>query len=697
MKILITITIKLAALILVVLFFSNCHFKKQTTNQQANKKPNIIFIMTDDHALNAISSYGNSVNQTPNIDRIAEEGIRFDQSFCTNSICAPSRAVMLTGKYSHINGHINNSLSFDGSQQTFPKILQENNYQTALIGKWHLKSEPTGFDYWTILPGQGSYYNPDFIEMGEKTRHQGYVTELITEKTINWLEKRDTTKPFCLLMHHKAPHRTWMPNMDKLNSFDSVEIPLPPTFFDDYTNRSTAAKDQKMSIWKDMYLGYDLKLTKNEHSTEIIEDLRNWEFERMTTEQRNKWDKAYRAKNKQYHHNPPKGKDLARWKYQRYMQDYLSTIESVDESVGQILDYLDKNQLAENTIIVYTSDQGFYLGEHGWFDKRFMYEESHKMPLIIRYPKEIQSGRISNDMVLNLDFAATFLDYAGIAIPADIQGESLRPLLKGETPTSWREEVYYHYYEYPKGGHDVKRHYGIRTHDFKLIHYYYDIDEWELFDLINDPQELHNLYNNPNYQNTVQKLKIKLQEIREKYKDNNQDAYLPKLSIKTIHHKALGAKTLLTFPYSSKYPAGGITALTDGRVSINDLSQINDRSMWQGYEEADLLATIDLKDTISIKTITVGFLHNTDAWIFSPDWVKFSISNQANKFDSVITIERPISIKSKSEQKIFYTADLQGLKARYIHIHAKNIAQCPTWHKGAENKAWLFTDEIIVY
>ena len=271
----------LLCLVMLVIALQGCNSGRKDSDEQNTKRPNIIFIMSDDHAMNAISSYGNSVNRTPNIDRIADEGMRFNQSFCTNSICGPSRAVLLTGKYSHINGHINNSVSFDGSQQTFPKILQQNNYQTALIGKWHLKSEPTGFDYWNILPGQGSYYNPDFIEMGEKKRFEGYVTDLITDFTIDWLNNRDTTKPFCLLMHHKAPHRTWMPNINHLNTFDTVDIPVPPTFFDDFENRSTAAKNQKMSIWKDMHLGYDLKLTKALNSTEIVDDLGTWAFDRM--------------------------------------------------------------------------------------------------------------------------------------------------------------------------------------------------------------------------------------------------------------------------------------------------------------------------------------------------------------------------------------------------------------------------------
>jgi len=686
----------LPTMLMFFVILSGCNLIIKDTGNQTIKRPNIIFIMSDDHAVNAISSYGNSVNHTPNIDRIADEGIRFNQSFCTNSICAPSRAVMLTGKYSHINGHIDNNAIFDGNQQTFPKLLQKNNYQTAVIGKWHLKSEPVGFDYWNILPGQGSYYNPDFIEMGEKKNHEGYVTDLITQFTVNWLDKRDTTKPFCLLMHHKAPHRTWMPDLNHINTFDSIDIPIPSTFFDAYETRSSAAKTQKMSIWKDMYLGYDLKLTKAENSTEIMDDLGSWFFDRMNEAQRKVWDRAYQAKNNEYHRNVPKGKDLARWKFRRYMQDYLGTIESVDESVGEILDYLDNNGLTENTIVIYTSDQGFYLGEHGWFDKRFMYEESLKIPLLIRYPKEISNRKVSDEMVLNLDFAPTFLDYAGVEIPDDIQGESMRELLQDETPADWRNEVYYHYYEYPAGGHDVKRHYGIRTQYYKLIHYYYDIDEWELFDLKNDPHELNNLYNDPEYSEVVSDLTKRLNELRKKYRDDNEKDFLPKRHVKSISHHGLGASVSFEHPFSTKYSAGGPNALTDGKISVDDLVQIHDYGIWQGFEKKDLIATIDLKKETRINRISAGFLQNTDAWIFAPDWVEFSVSSDNKSYYSVGKEERKIDERSPKKERISYAIELQNMNARYVRIHAKNISHCPQWHKGAGGKAWLFADEIIV-
>lgn len=662
---------------------------------EESSRPNIIFIMSDDHAMNAISSYGNSINQTPNIDRIADEGIRFTNSFCTNAICGPSRAVMLTGKYNHINGHIDNVVSFDGKQQTFPKLMQQHDYQTALIGKWHLKSDPTGFDYWNILPGQGNYYNPDFIEMGKKSKIEGYVTNLITDYTLNWLDHRDTTKPFCVLMHHKAPHRVWMPELQYINTFDSIDIPIPENFFDDFENRGSAAKQQKMSIWKDMYLGYDLKLTVKENATEIIDDLGTWATDRLDPEQREAWNKAYMAKNNEYHQKQPEGKELAKWKYKRYMQDYLGTIESVDESVGEVLRYLDEHGLAENTIIVYTSDQGFYLGEHGWFDKRFMYEESLKMPLLIRYPKEIHQG-VSEKMVMNLDFAPTFLDYAGIQIPEDMQGESMREVLKNEASENWRDEIYYHYYEYPRGGHDVKRHYGIRTERYKLIHYYFDIDEWEMFDLLEDSHEMNNLYGNSEYDELIGELKDQLKQLRLKYKDDNQDDFLPTEPILSVSHKAKDAEVSYQNAYSKKHSGGGAHVLTDGKVSIKDLSQIENRHIWQGFEGEDMIVILDLKKETSIDSISVGFLQSINSWIFSPEWVEFSVSTDHINFIPLGKVENPIVAKSNKEERINFALEFEKKEIRYIKIHAKSQGICPQWHIGSGNKAWLFADEIIV-
>ncbi len=458
--------------------------------------------MTDDHASHALSCYGSKINKTPNLDRIAKEGMLFKNCFCTNSICQPSRAVILTGKYSHINGAIDNKGRFDNRQQTFPKLLQKAGYETAVVGKWHLDREPTGFDYWNILIGQGPYYNPPMIENGKQVKHSGYTTDIITDHCLKWLKDRKSDRPFCLLYHHKAPHRNWQPGPKYLHMYDDVKIPEPETLFDDYSGRGTAAREQDMSIAKTMN-NNDLKLVAPKN---------------LTPEQKKLWDAAYEPKNEAFRRANLKGKDLVRWKYQRYIKDYLRCIASVDDNVGRVLDYLDESGLAENTVVMYTGDQGFYLGDHGWFDKRFMYEESLRMPFLVRYPKEIKSGSVNNDIVLNLDFAPTFLDFAGVAKPADMQGHSIRLLLQNKTLKDWRKSMYYHYYEYP-AVHSVKRHYGVRTKRYKLIHFYHDIDEWELYDLEKDPKELNNVYNNPAYPDEVKKLKAELKRLRIKYKD----------------------------------------------------------------------------------------------------------------------------------------------------------------------------------
>ncbi len=502
--------------------------------QKQPERPNIIFIMSDDHAYQAISAYGSVLNKTPNIDRLAQEGMIFQHAFVTNSICAPCRAVILTGKYSHLNGVLDNVLAFDTAQVTFPKLLRKAGYQTAMIGKWHLKSEPTGFDYWKVLPGQGNYYNPDFRTPEGMEQTEGYVTDIITDVALEWLKNgRDPDKPFMMMYHHKAPHREWWPGPDHLKKYDGVTFPEPSTLFDDYSNRGSAAREQEMTILYHMNPGSDLKIKPDDVDTILRGDpwtinAYKWNYRRMTDEQRQKWDEAYDPMVEEYKNNPPEGEELLKWKYQRYMHDYLACIASVDDNVGRLLDYLEETGLADNTIVVYTSDQGFYLGEHGWFDKRFMYEESLRTPLLIRWPGKIKPGSVCDEMVQNLDFAETFLDAAGVTIPDDMQGQSIVPLLNGETPDSWRDAIYYHYYEYP-AVHMVKRHYGIRTDRYKLIHFYYDIDEWELYDLQEDPYELNNLYGKEGYDQITADLKTRLEELRNQYGDSDELArsYLP--------------------------------------------------------------------------------------------------------------------------------------------------------------------------
>lgn len=499
-------------------------------NDNKTKRPNIIFIMSDDHAEQAISCYSKALIKTPNIDRIANEGIMFKNSFVTNSICGPSRATMLTGKYSHKNGLRDNRDEFNGEQLTFTKLLQNAGYKTHIVGKWHLKTNPTEFDSWQVLIDQGEYYNPRFIENGIEKKHIGYATDIITDKALEILKNADKENPFCLLVHHKAPHRNWMPAARHLGAFDNKDLPLPETFYDDYKNR-IAAEQADMRI-NNMYLGHDLKVKEGDYEIEtgtggnrkFAPDAdKSWQktYEALTEEQKRFWDAYYDPISKKFKESKLQGNELSEWKYQRYMKDYLSCVLSIDENIGRILDYLDKNNLADDTIIIYTSDQGFYLGEHGWYDKRFMYEESLGMPLVIRYPKEIKPNQVSEEMVLNLDFAPTFLDYAGVDVPEEIQGESFRTIAHGDTPKNWRNSVYYHYYEYPHGWHDVKQHYGIRTHRYKLIHFYNDIDVWEFYDLEKDPHEMNNLYNHPDYEKEIAELKDELKKLQVRYGDLN--------------------------------------------------------------------------------------------------------------------------------------------------------------------------------
>lgn len=505
-----------AATILICLKFIPANSQRPAKKE----KPNIIFIMSDDHGYQAISAYNDrfkNIAPTPNIDRLAKEGMRFDRCLVTNSLCGPARAVILTGKYSHLNGFLGNSgEKFDGSQQTFPKLLQQDGYRTAIIGKWHLGSIPTGFNNWEILNDQGQYYNPEFINQRGLHQEKGYVTDLITDKALAWLkEERGTGKPFMLMVHHKAPHREWEPALKYLSYYKGVVFPEPSNLFDNYSGRGVAAHEQKMTIGQDMLMEADLKMWNNKSDQNYLRTRG-----RMDSAQGTEWDKFYDPIKTLLDSLNPHGQELVRWKYQRYIYDYLTCIKSVDESVGRILDYLKETGQDKNTIVIYTSDQGFYLGEHGWFDKRFMYEQSYRTPLLIRWPGVVAPGSIDKDIVSNLDFAETFLDAAGITVPGDMQGKSLVPLLKGQKPADWRTEHYYHYYEYP-AVHSVKRHYGISTDRYILIHFYYDNDEWELYDLQKDPDEMKNIYADPAYKQVREDLRVRLKEIRSKYKEND--------------------------------------------------------------------------------------------------------------------------------------------------------------------------------
>ena len=461
------------------------------------ERPNILFIFTDDHAQAAISAYGSPYHETPNIDRLAREGVLFQNCLVTNSICAPSRATILTGTYNHINGQTVNGPAFDGSQVTMPKLLQEAGYTTAMIGKWHLRSAPTGFDHYQVLIGQGPYYNPPIRTATDTTIIEGYTTDIITDLALDWLEEgRDDSKPFLLMYQHKAPHRNWQPGPDHLTMFDDTTFALPPTFYDDYATRSDAAGQAIMRVDKHLDAN-DLKITPPGNLTD----------EQMAT-----WMAAYGPKNDALKAQGLKNEELDEWKFNRYLKDYLRAVQSVDDNIGRVLDYLDESGLAENTVVIYASDQGWYLGEHGWYDKRWMYEPSLKTPFIVRWPERLGAGQINESLVSNVDFAPTFLDLAGAPIPPHMQGKSLVPVLEGGTDPDFRDAFYYHYYEYP-GAHCVRRHYGVRTDRYKLIHFY-GLDAWELYDLQTDPDELNNLYGQAEYADIQAGLHTRLNELR---------------------------------------------------------------------------------------------------------------------------------------------------------------------------------------
>jgi len=480
--------------------------------------PNIIFIMSDDHAPTAVSAYSDNLIKTPNIDRLAEEGMLFRNAFVTNAICGPSRAVILTGLHSHLNGVRDNHTAFNPEQTTFPALLRDAGYLTALVGKWHLKSQPEDFDYWNILPGQGDYYNPAFIENGRDTIYEGYVTNITTDLAIDWLESLDGSAPFCLMVHHKAPHRNWMPDLKNLDSLESKQFSIPASFEEDLTGRPSL-RDQKLTIRDHMDFNYDLKIPCD---TCPVDEVNTWApgaylkaLKRMNPDQKAKWEEGYASEREQFSGGTLKRLTENEWKLQRYLEDYLRCILSVDESVGNLLSYLDENGMYENTIVIYTSDQGFFLGEHGLFDKRYMYEESMRTPLLMRYPGYIAPASQRDQLVQNLDLAPTILELAGEAIPDQMQGISLAPLLSGPEPESWRKALYYHFYE---SGWGVHKHEGIRTERHKLIRFYGEEEFWELFDLKTDPEELHNLYGEPSLEGLTRDLKTGLDSMKNLYR-----------------------------------------------------------------------------------------------------------------------------------------------------------------------------------
>ena len=486
-----------------LLLLTSLSFLAYVLNAAKDERPNILFIFTDDHALNALSAYGGPLAKlapTPHLDRIAKEGMLFRHCLVSNSICAPSRAVILTGKHSHLNGQRTNKDTFDGSQQTVSKLLQRAGYQTAIVGKWHLKSIPTGFHHFEVLKGQGQYYNPLLFTNGEMVKHTGYTTDIITDQALKWIDQRDQKKPFFLMAQHKAPHGRWEPALRHLKTFEDIQIPEPPTLFDDYSGRSEAPANHKMGIAE--HIGPSRLMLR--YSS------------KFTPEQYKIFDGHFRPLNEAMQKLDLKGKKFTRWNYQRYIKNYLRCVKAVDENIGRMLDYLDDNGLSKNTVVIYSSDQGFWLGEHGWFDKRWMYEESLHTPLLVRWAGRTKPGSTNTNLVSNLDFAQTFLDIAGAPQPKDMQGRSLLPILRGKTPEDWRKTHYYHYYE--AGGHGVPIHFGVTDGRYKLIRFPDEkLNTWEFFDLKVDPQEMKSRLNAPKYSKIIAGLKKELTRLRKHY------------------------------------------------------------------------------------------------------------------------------------------------------------------------------------
>ncbi|MBM3882968.1 MAG: sulfatase [Verrucomicrobia bacterium] len=485
------------------------------TEAAAAERPNILLIFSDDHSCQSLGAYRTWLTDfirqqqlTPNLDRLAAQGVVFERSFCANSICSPSRAAVLSGAHAHINGVTRLGGRIREGVWTFPPALQAIGYQTAVIGKWHMAQDPAGFDFWRVLPGQGHYWRPEFRgPSGFREEVAGYATDAITDKSLVWLKQRDPNKPFLLLCHHKAPHRPWNPPARYYRLLADVTVPEPATLFDDYAGRTSSARNQKMEIGRDMTLASDLKvLPPGKYPP------------RLTPEGEAEWEAAFRGRNEAFAQANLAGRDLTRWKYQEYMKDYLRCIKAVDDGVGRLLEYLEQEGLDRQTIVIYSSDQSFFNGEHGWFDKRWIYEESLTMPLIVRWPGVAQPGRRVGALVQNIDYAPTFLEMAGSRAPSTVQGRSLVPWLRGQSPEDWRRSIYYHYYD---PGHGVQRHYGLRTERYTLAHFY-PVKEWELFDLERDPQQMRSVYEDPGYAQTVAELKTELARLRQHYGDSDE-------------------------------------------------------------------------------------------------------------------------------------------------------------------------------
>lgn len=660
-------------------------FSMPSAIQAQTSKPNIILIVSDDHTTQAISSYGSTINKTPQIDRIAQNGIRFNSAFCTNAVSGPSRACILTGKLTHRNGMINNEVVFDTNQTTLPHILQQHGYQTAVFGKWHLKSLPSGFSHYEVLPGQGEYMNPDFIEDGRFVQKKGYVTHIITDDAIAWLKQQNIRQPFYLMIQHKAPHRPWLPELKFIHSHDSIQYPLPDNFYDDYTSRSAAAREQRMRIRKDLEAEPDLKLNGAPVSSP------NLDYGRLSEDERIAYIQAYEKRNQNIPKDITDSIAWDTWKFQRYLSDYLSCIESVDEQTGRLLDFLKETKLDENTLIIYTSDQGFFLGEHGWFDKRFMYEESLRMPLLMQFPGHIKPHTENNQLVMNIDFAPSILEWAGISIPPEMQGKSFVPYLQSDSLL--REFTYYHYFEYP-GEHHVKRHVGIRSKRYKLIHFYYDIDAYEMYDLNSDPHEMHSIFGDSAYA-TVQATLLKhLHTMQVAYGDTSEVFPQPDLCISNAWHHA--SYTHVNAP-SAKYPDRNNHQLLDGIIANSENTSGGLSQAWVGFEGNDIDLHMNIPSSKKAAYIELSFLDRPESWIFKPLAIHLFMKgkNATKQLELPVLQSEFIPCKTGGNRYIVrYT--LPPHPTGEIQIQAKNKGICPAGHPGAGKPAWLFIDEIRV-
>lgn len=652
---------KFAAFFLAVSALAYMPIFAATPDESHRPRLNVLYIMSDDHAYQALSAYGYGLNKTPNIDKLAAEGMRFTRCLTTNSLCGPARATLLTGKYSHLNHFYNNTNSrFDGSQMTFPKLLQQAGYQTAIIGKWHLETDPTGFDYWEILPGQGQYYNPPMILNGQRIKKEGYITDIITDETLDWLKnKRDKSKPFVLLCHHKAPHREWEPALDHLSDYDGVKFPEPPTLFDDYSGRGKAEHVQDMMI-KSTMNAKDLKLTPPPT---------------MTAEQRKIWDAYYDPRNDEFKKQHLEGDDLVRWKYQRYLHDYFACIQSVDDSVGKLLDYLKESGLDQNTVVIYTSDQGFFLGEHGWFDKRWIFEESLRTPLLVRWPGVTKPGSVSDTIVSNLDYSETILDACGVQPSPEMQGRSMRPVLEGQAPADWRKAFYYHYYEHP-GPHNVARQYGVITEQYKLVYFYEpDMNYWELFDLKTDPHELKSVYDDPNYTQVRKDLHEQLDQLREQLKEPAQD---PPESIipgpGTGGGKALRGKPLnawvLEYRFDRDEPAKIIDASGKGNVGKPTGVKLVEGRNGAKAREFDGEAYIEVPKSQSLNPAVGQWTVEATFKADKPDGVVLAQGGISNGYCLYLEGGKP-SFAVAGGKELTIAAIDQSITGKWVTVHAR--------------------------